>query len=114
MDIENMVVYTDIPKLLRIAGELECQRSQEKYEQNFHSLHEAESVIREEIEEAKEELERIEVAFNELHSSMRGNEYLDFKSAARRIQASALRLAEEAIQINAMATKATFVILDEP
>ena len=58
---------TAVPQL--VGHELEFSKSQ--HEEKFHSLHEAESVIREELEELEEQAEVCRKLFEDLHSDTR-------------------------------------------
>lgn len=76
------------------------------HEEKFHSLHEAESIIREELEESEESLELCRLRFDkELHTAMRDNCNRRFSDAASYIQNYAIETALEAIQLAAMCAK---------
>lgn len=83
----------------------ELSDSQAVYEQKFHSLHEAESIIREEMEECEEEMELIWASFSCLHKATREDSVSQFNSSANKLYDSATRLALEAIQLAAMCRK---------
>lgn len=84
----------------------EVARSKEIHEEKFHSLHEAESIIREELEECEESLELCRLRFDkELHTAMRDNCNQRFSDAASYIGTYAIETALEAIQLAAMCSK---------
>lgn len=56
-----------IPQL--VDHELEYSKNQ--HEERFHSLHEAESVIREELEELEENVKSCCLAFDDIHALLR-------------------------------------------
>ena len=84
---------------------MELQYAKENHE-DFHSLHESYAVLLEEVEEAQEDLERVERKLNVLWQSVRED---DCDAALRQInetEEAAVCLASEAIQVAAMARKA--------
>ncbi len=92
-----------IPQL--VSHELEYSKNQ--HEEQFHSLHEAESVIREELEELEEHTESIRNIFNDIHTILRGGivEGADLESCALGIMIVAENAAMEAVQLSAMGKK---------
>jgi nucleoid-associated protein YejK len=86
------------------AVEEELERSYSEYGfGNFSSGHEGYAVIKEEVEEAEDELERVKKKLNWLWSAVRRNEYPE--EALLLLGHYAQLLACEAIQIAAMAVK---------
>lgn len=75
------------------------------YETEFRSLHESESVIREEIEEVSEALEKLKSAFDVLHVAMRQDSADAYIQALYYIKTHSIDLLTESIQVVAMASK---------
>lgn len=71
----------------------------------FSSLHEGESVIREEIEEVSEVLDEIMEAHNWIWKAVRANKSETVKSAAKTIAKLSRALIAESVQVAAMAGK---------
>ena len=71
----------------------------------FASVHEAEGVIREEMEEAKDELSFIQQYFNYFWWYVKKNKSADAKEQIKNLRESATKLACEAIQVAAMCEK---------
>ena len=71
----------------------------------FHSMHEGYAVLREEVEEAAEELERVADHVATLWNCIRNDDSVNAQSFARRIEWAAVQMAAEAIQVAAMAQK---------
>lgn len=71
----------------------------------FSSLHEGESVIREEIEEVSEVLDEIMDAHNWIWKAVRANESETVKSAAKTIAKLSRELIAESVQVAAVAGK---------
>lgn len=92
-----------IPQL--VDHELEYSKNQ--HEEQFHSLHEAESVIREELEELEENVKSCRLAFDDIHALLRqtGTCGSEMKSVAVGLRAVACEAAQEAIQLAAMGEK---------
>lgn len=81
---------------------MELERADSKFGP-FNSAHEGYAVIKEEIEETKEEFVRVENRLDHLWDSIKENE-VNFNNAIS-IENYAIRLAAEAIQVAAMARK---------
>ena len=92
---------TAVPQL--VGHELEFSKSQ--HEEKFHSLHEAESVIREEMEELEEQVESCKQLFDDLHSDTRQDDEAGAVVNAKYMEVSAVYAAYEAIQLAAMCLK---------
>lgn len=71
----------------------------------FSSLHEGESVIREEIEEVSEVLDEIMEAHNWIWKAVRANKSETVKSAAKTIAKLSRELIAESVQVAAVAGK---------
>lgn len=92
---------TAIPQL--VCHELEYSKNQ--HEERFHSLHEAESVIREELEELEEDVQDCRQCFENLHASTRQDDMYGAIVNANHIASFAIYAAYEAIQLAAMCEK---------
>lgn len=92
---------TAVPQL--VGHELEFSKAQ--HEEKFHSLHEAESVIREELEELEEQVEVCRKLFDDLHSDTRQDDETGVVLNAKYLEGSAIYAAYEAIQLAAMCLK---------
>ena len=92
---------TAVPQL--VSHELELSKSQ--HEEKFHSLHEAESVIREELEELEEQVESCKQIFEDLHSYTRQDDEEGAVVNAKYLACYAEYAAYEAIQLAAMCLK---------
>ncbi len=86
--------------------------SKVQHEEKFHSLHEAESIIREELEELEERVEQCRGMFEHIHEITRGTAAGmaydadgSANSAASILATYAELAAEEAIQLAAMCLK---------
>ena len=71
----------------------------------FHSDHEGESVIREEIEEVLDSMGEIGPAYEDMWNAIRENDGQGAKAGVREIRASAAWTAAELIQVIAMCDK---------
>lgn len=71
----------------------------------FSSPHEGYSIIKEEAEEAKEEMDSVEWHLEYLWRNVKEDDPNNYRDAAEIIQGRAVRLASEAIQVAAMAKK---------
>lgn len=93
---------TAVPQLVQ--HELEFSKNQHR--DRFASLHEAESVIREELEELEEEVQACRGLFSLMHCYMRRNNVdCTMMSAADEMERRAKMAAMEAIQLAAMCSK---------
>lgn len=90
--------------LISEAVQKEKERSY-MYESNFHSLHESESVIREELEEVIEEVNKVQHSFEQLHTAMRNDAVDSYVESLVYLRQHAWDLVCEAIQVVAMADK---------
>jgi hypothetical protein len=87
------------------AIELELSNACELYGEKYHSLHEGYAVLKEEIEEAANNLNYINENFADLWECVKSDDELSVKSQARFIAFGAVQLALEAIQVAAVARK---------
>lgn len=86
-----------------IVNELDTAR--EYYGDTFASMHEGAAVLKEEIEEARDESVFIEEAYNALWHAVKEDDEKRARHNAEEIASRAERLACEAIQVAAMALK---------
>lgn len=84
---------------------MELQHAKENYE-DFHSLHEGYAVMLEEIDECRDELHIVQSLNSDLWEAVKDDNAIDAKEKMDEIEAAAIRLASEAIQVAAMARKA--------
>lgn len=99
-EIEN-AEESMIRQLMRV----ELCKSEFEHEERFSSAHEAESVIREELEEAVEEVEECKKSFERLHNSLRNDDEEFFKDYAEELERNAAKACAELIQLCAMCKK---------
>ena len=96
-------------KLLKLEVEMsattELKRANDKFDSKFHSTHEGYSIIKEEVEEAQEELTGINVCLDELWQDARSNNISYTVMDAINIKKYAINLSAESIQIAAMCQK---------
>lgn len=85
----------------------EFEYSKQNHEVRFASLHEAESVIREELEELEENVKSCRSVFDDIHTLLRqvGTCCSEMKSDAVALRTIACEAAQEAIQLAAMGEK---------
>ena len=84
----------------------ELARAQKEHGETFNSMPEAFSVIWEEVEEAKEEMQRVIRKANDVWLANRRDDEEVFKACASKTAAAATLLACEAVQVAAMCIKA--------
>lgn len=77
----------------------------EYYDMKFHSLHEAESVLLEEMQEACEEMRTAWDCWNHLHKCVRENDVREAVRIAQEMQKAIMRAMEESAQVAACAKK---------
>ena len=89
---------------------MELQHAKENHE-DFHSLHEGYAVMLEEIDECRDELQIIQSLNSDLWETVKDDDATGAKANMDEIEAAAIRLASEAIQVAAMAQKARGFLL---
>jgi len=94
-----------VKKMLNQAASTELERANSLYPQ-FHSAHEAESVLREELEECADELESIQETLKYLWENIRSNDTGQQQSALNQLKRCAENIAIEVNQFRAMCEKA--------
>lgn len=99
-EIEN-AEESMIRQLMRV----ELCKSEFEHEERFSSAHEAESVIREELEEAEEEMQKCRKNFEIIHASLRDGDDCGVALYAEELQKTAVRCAAELLQLGAMCQK---------
>lgn len=85
--------------------ENELDMAQEKHGETFASMHEGESALREEIEEAVDEMEAVGRLYHCMWDDIKEEDAKSARLHAEDIAATAERLAAEVIQVAAMALK---------
>jgi len=85
----------------------ELLQASKKYGSSFASAHEGESVIREEIKEAKEEYNHLKLEFNDVWAAVRGRDTEKQLAGVVKVRARAKNAIEELIQVCAMCDKFT-------
>lgn len=93
-------------KMADIAAKCEFEHAQEVHGQTFHSMHEAESVLREEVTEAKEDLEIIQREMKILFEALRERDNMAFLLAMKQIAEYAKIGTLELLQVQAVCQKA--------
>jgi nitrate/nitrite-specific signal transduction histidine kinase len=93
----------DLLRGVEILTAIELERANEEYGDKFNSMHEGYAVIMEEVQEAKEELDRAEQKLKLLWGAIRRDEYP--AEAIQMLHHYAKLVACEAIQVAAMGTK---------
>ena len=95
-------------KTMQAIGKLtdeELLYSKVQHEERFASLHEAESIIREELEEMEEDVASCRDAFETLHKALRHRASFDPRVVGKGVRVAAQYAAAEAIQLAAMCKK---------
>ena len=95
-------------KTMQAIGNLtdeELLYSKVHHEERFASLHEAESIIREELEEMEEEVTSCRDAFETMHKVLRHRASFDPRVVSEGVRVAAQYAAAEAIQLAAMCKK---------
>ena len=92
---------TAVPQL--VGHELEYSKAQ--HEERFHSLQEAESIIREELEELEEQVQTCKQIFGDLHTDTRQDDMASAITNAKYLTGAGIYAAHEAIQLAAMCQK---------
>lgn len=83
----------------------ELTRANKQYGDSFNSLHEAYAVIKEELEEAQDEIDIVEDLLNEFWLFTKHDDASGCDNVAYKIRNTAIRGAAELIQVAAMAEK---------
>lgn len=91
--------------LLRKAIYAEVENIKNKHGECYNSIHEGYAVLKEEIEEAAEEMERTKNLLAEIWQNCRNDEVKEFMGNAKKMNLYALYLMQEACQIAAVAEK---------
>ena len=95
-----------IKPLIQEAIEAELENARKEWGPKYNSTHEAYAVLKEEVEEAKDDLTIIQEDLGFLWTAVKGNSDKSFSASLKHIQQTALELAIEAVQIAAVAKKA--------
>ena len=92
----------ELVKVLTMVSEVELKDANKIFPM-FHSTHEGHSILLEEVEEARVEMDAIEMYIDDAWVLIKANQSAE--SIMKRIKAKALLLAAESIQVAAMAQK---------
>ena len=84
----------------------ELEKAKKDWGSKYSSTHEAYAVLKEEVEEAADDLNIIQDDLAFLWNMVKGNSDKPYSAALKHIQETALALAIEAVQIAAVAKKA--------
>lgn len=91
---------------LQRATECELENCTARYGERYNTLHEAESVLREELEETQEALNKAMELFLEMHSQMRLNAFLsDVLKTVQELRKNIFHATEESVQAAAVCDK---------
>jgi len=94
----------DAQCLIGKAVKAELQNAIETYGRNYNSQHEGYAVLKEEVEEAENEMNNILSDLNQLWQKIKNNDK-DIDSLLNIISGTAVFLALEAVQVSAVAEK---------
>ena len=103
---DNQNLKELVEENLKRAIELECSRAKKVHGDIFASAHEAESVIREELEEFSEEANRLSKMYTSYLSSVRGNDTNLQEKNLREMKKIGMLAITELTQVLAMLDKA--------
>jgi len=97
-------------KLLKLEVEMsattELKRANDKFDSKFHSTHEAYAILKEEVEEAADELEEVQYQLKYMWDAIKGNNSTVYTTEiAKRMKTYAINLSAESIQVAAMCQK---------
>lgn len=92
--------------LIQEAIETELENARTQWGPQYSSTHEAYAVLKEEVEEAADDLTIISEDLGYLWNAVKGNSDKPYSAALKHIQQTAMQLAIEAVQIAAVAKKA--------
>ena len=92
-------------KLIRESVISEYVNACKTYGEKYNSLHEGYAVLKEEIEEAKQELEYLEDHFTSFWNSIKIDDKASALADVRTVAFDAIRMAEEAVQVAAVVRK---------
>ena len=95
-----------IKPLIQEAIEAELENARKEWGPKYNSTHEAYAVLKEEVEEAADDLTIIKEDLGFLWTAVKGNSEKPYSASLKHIQQTALSLAIEAVQIAAVAKKA--------
>lgn len=92
-------------KYVKAAIGSETQNAIENYGLKYNSFHEGYAVLKEEVEEARDEHVQIDYAIERLWNNVKTNDVSELKNNVSAILLSAEKLALEAVQIAAVCNK---------
>lgn len=98
--------YEITMKMMETAVRCELEHAQKQHGETFHSMHEAESVLREELEEVIEEMEKLGQCYEKLKQKLREDYQEGFVATLKLAETFAKNLTMESFQVQAVIQKA--------
>ena len=93
-------------QMAEVAAQCELKNAQNQHGQTFHSFHEAESVLHEEIVEFKDYFNIMQCEYEKLFTALREQDWENFLQHIRKIEEYAKFGAMELLQVQAVCKKA--------
>lgn len=93
-------------QMAEVAAQCELKNAQNQHGQTFHSFHEAESVLHEEIVESKDYFSMMQFEYEKLFTALREQDWEAFLQHIRKIEEYAKFGAMELLQVQAVCKKA--------
>ncbi len=98
--------YEITMKIMETAVRCELANAQKQHGETFHSMHEAESVLREELEEAVDEMEKLGQCYKKLEQKLHEDYQEGFVATLKLAETFARHLTMESFQVQAVIRKA--------
>ena len=95
----------ELKEAVKFMVDKELENSNKKFDSTFHTTHEGYAIIKEEVEEAEEELEVVNAHLKDLWWNVRKNKIDCSISPVKCLKQKAVNLAAESIQVAAMCQK---------
>lgn len=93
-------------QMAEVAAQCELKNAQNQHGQTFHSFHEAESVLREEIVESHDYFSMMQCEYEKMFTALREQDWEAFLQHIRKIEEYAKFGAMELLQVQAVCKKA--------
>lgn len=100
-------------KIMKTAVRCELEHAQKQHGETFHSMHEAESVLREELEEVIDEMENLGQCYEKLKQKLREDYQEGFVATLKLAETFARHLTMESFQVQAVIQKALISFEEE-